>query len=369
MSSRRLTQQEFMAIAESSFLFYSVLPTDDIQFDGAWPNIDLTCLAQSMLSIDDPQEISEFDLDRLACGLLMNGSALLPSGIDWFALADRMAILYMQQFLPNGSREKKMRAGRANFFLRDILECGLGVPTGIISRCKLHHPFPWDWFPLDDGKLVIDSGRHENIHLYQSNNIIRSWRVGLPTQVDALSVDEFSVTSCFSDGWYLLKGDLPPSFNMHNTPVVTVFDFGRARYFLDTTGCIYTEHNRRMILRLPSRGTWRARFIEDKLYIFSLGIPYLIHSVSMDDLQVSEINTSPVIIPNDICKIGSTFFMVDKMQGKVFSFNKSFKPTGERMSFGRGSYALYDPISLRAHLGSLWALSWMTNTITRVNPF
>jgi hypothetical protein len=366
---RRLTHQEFMALPENSFEFYSVLPTDPLQLDGEWKTIELNCLAERMLAFGDLRDISEADMDELACGLLMNSAVPLSKAVDWYALADNMAIIYMQQFLRDGSPSRKMRAGRVNFFLRDVLEHGLASHAGIRSRCVLAHPFPWDWLPLEDGELVVDSGIKENFHFHELTGSIGRWRVGLPTQVDVLSCNEFSVTSCFSEGWYLWRRGHSPIFNEHHSPVVVEFDFDRSRYFLDATGCVYCKPKRRPLLRLPYGNAWRARFIDDTLYVFCLGLPYRIFGVCMDDLKVNEINTWPVIIPNDICKIESFFYMIDKMQGKVFSFDESFRPAGERMSFGRGDFKLYDPISLRAHSGSLWVLSWMTSSITRLNPF
>lgn len=369
MIPRRLTQKEFLAFREQSFDFYSVLPSDLLQLDGPWEEGNLVTIGREILSSEDFRNISSSYLDRFACLLLLNGSNSLSNEVDWYALADRMAIRYSQHFKEDGARSIGMRACRINFFLRDILEHHSVNSSGIISRRLLSANFPWDWQYLEGGELVIDSDKYKNFHYFKAGRDKDCWLTGLPTQINFVRDYEFAVTSCFSDGWFDWRRNQVPIYRAHHAPVVIVFEFEKIRYLLDNKGCLYTVANRRLLLRLPSESVWRARFIDDVLYVFSLAIPYQITVVCMNSLRTSQIDSNPVIIPNDICKISDSFYMIDKMQGKVFSFDLAFRPKGERMTFGRGRFSLYDPIALRAHSNSLWALSWMTNSLTRLQAF
>jgi hypothetical protein len=123
------------------------------------------------------------------------------------------------------------------------------------------------------------------------------------------------------------------------------------------------------MLSLPVNMVWRARFVEGKVFVSDWSEPRRLTVLDTDGWQISVIDTGPVLLTNDLCKVGNTYYVIDKMQGRVFSYDRNFSPKDSRMSFGKGPGCLYDPITLRFHRGNLSILSWLTGSLTEIRLF
>jgi len=312
---------------------------------------------------------SEADIDLLSCALLAHGASPLPQGVDWMLLADQLSILYMQQFHKNGSRRLKMKAARANFFIRDLIDLELDESAYVLTRRSFGECYPWDWLPFEDGEVMVDSAPELNVRFRKVCGSEFGFRLGLPTQMDLLAERCIAISSCYSNGWYAWCLEDRPVWHMHSRPVVLAFSYEGGIHYLDNGGSLFLLGHELPLLRLPVTTAWRARLVEGRVFVSDLSEPRRLTVLDTDGWQISVIDSGPVLLANDLCKVGETYYVIDKMQGRVFSYDANFVPRGARMSFGKGAGCLYDPITVRFHRGNLCVLSWLTGALTEISPF
>lgn len=367
MSSRRLRTADLL-VERGSFQYYQLLPSDDLALEADWPTVDFRGIGASLSLPGAVEQGNESDIDALVFAMLAHGARPLPDGVDWKSLADRLSLLYARQLKSDGSRALRMKAARANFFLRDLLDIPIGN-TAVLQEHRFPGGFVWDWLSWNDGEIIADS-RSENVHYRSSPE--RDWQslsAGLPTQMDIVSAGSVAVTSCYSDGWYKWAPGDSVKWFPHHCPVVLAFDFQGDCFFLDRYGAVFREGCLQPLVRLPVDTVWRARLVDGKVFISDWSEPRRLTVLDTDSWQVSVIDSGPVLLTNDLCKVGETYYVIDKMQGRVFSYDENFVPKSARMSFGKGAGCLYDPITLRFHQGNLCVLSWLTGVLTEISPF
>lgn len=368
MSSRRLRTADFL-VEGGSFQYYQLLPSDGLALEDDWPAADLVGIGTSLSLPGGVERGNESDIDALVFALLAHGAMPLPDGVDWKSLADRLSLLYANQLKSDGSRALRMKAARANFFLRDLLDISMCSTAAILHERRFPDGFVWDWLPWTGGEIIADS-RNRNIHYRPGPE--RDWQsvsMGLPTQMDIVEGRRVAVTSCYSDGWYKWTPDDRAQFFEHHCPVVLAFDFQGDGFFLDRHGAVFREGYPQPHVRLPVDTVWRARLVDGRVFVSDWSEPGRLSVLDTDGWQISAIDSGPVLLTNDLCKVGETYYVIDKMQGRVFSYDANFVPKGERMSFGKGAGCLYDPITLRFHQGNLCVLSWLTGALTGISPF
>lgn len=363
-----LAPSAFLNLDESSFSFYTYLPRDRVCLAPEWPSVDLIQLARQMQASESGTG-SEAEIDLLSCALLAHGASPLPPGLDWPLLADQLSILYMQQFKRNGNRRLKMKAARANFFLRDLIDLERDESAQVLARRSFGEFYPWDWLPFADGEVMVDSSPALNVQYRKTCGDITGFRLGLPTQVDILAERRLAISSCYSDGWYQWGMEGKPVWQMHSRPVTLAFSHEGRTYYLDNSGSLFLLGTELPLLRLPVTSAWRARYVDGKVFVSDWSEPRRLTVLDPDGWQISIVNSGPVLLTNDLCKVDETFYVIDKMQGRVFSYDANFAPKGERMSFGKGAGCLYDPIALRFHQGNLCVLSWLTGALTEIGLF
>jgi hypothetical protein len=367
LSGRRLCAADVLGDG-GSFEYYQLLPSDSAALDDDWPSMDLQAIGEILSAPGGVEQGNGTDIDALVLALLAHGAEPLPGPLDWKSLADRLSHLYAGQLKPGGSRALRMKAARANFYLRDLLDISAD-DVAVIQERRFPDGFVWDWLPWDDGQIIADS-RRDNVH-YQSGSG-RAWQsmsMGLPTQMDIVSAGQVAVTSCYSDGLYKWAPNQDVRFIPHQSPVILAFDFQGVSFFLDRQGAVYREGQPQPHVCLPVDAVWRARLVDGKVFVSDWSEPGRLTVLDPDGWQISIVNSGPVLLTNDLCKVDETFYVIDKMQGRVFSYDANFAPKGERMSFGKGAGCLYDPITLRFHQGNLCVLSWLTGALTEIGLF
>lgn len=358
----------FLNLGENSFSFYTLLPRDRICLAPEWPSADLIQLAHKIQASESGMG-SEADIDLLSFSLLAHGDTSLPEGFDWPLLADQLSILYMQQFKKNGNRRLKMKAARANFFLRDLIDLERDESGHVLAHRSYGECYPWDWLPLEDGEVMVDSTPASNVQYRKACGDNIGFRLGLPTQMDILSERRLAISSCYSDGWYEWCMEGEPAWHTHSRPVTLAFSHEGCIYYLDNGGSLFLLGNASPVLRLPVATAWRARYVDGKVFVSDWSEPRRVTVLDPDGWQISIIDSGPVLLLNDLCKVDKTYYVIDKMQGRVFSYDENFVPMATRMSFGKGPGCLYDPITLRFHKGNLCVLSWLAGTLTEIGPF
>lgn len=346
-----------------SFHFYGLLPGDPYELSADWPSLDLGAEARSA-----QRDLADTAaLDRVTLALLAHRAAPLPDGLDWQGLADACTRSYARQLQPDGRRALRMRLGRVNFMLRALLDLERADDAAILTERRLEQRFPWDWLPLPEGELVAAS-QELNLHYMRAGQTPVAMRLGLPTQLDALADGRVAIGSCYSDGWQAWGGKAPEVFTRPR-PVVLVFEQDGERYELDADGAVRRSGNTEMWAQMPLRAVWRARRLGSRVVAADWGEAGSLAVLDLDTWRCGKIGTGPVLITNDICELDGRYYLIDKMQGRVFAFDLDFSPLGARMHFGKGYGKLYDPISIRVHQGNLHVLSWITSSLVTIRPF
>ena len=368
VESAQLTQDAFLGSEESSFSFYKILPSDNVRLEPDWPSLNLIHVAQNIQFLEGGSA-DEVSIDMLSCALLKHGANPLPQGVDWTSLAGQVSIQYMRQFKRDGNRRLKMKAQRANFFLRDLIDLKLDESANVLARRSLSDVFPWDWLLFEDGEVIVDSSTGLNVRFRRTSDKEIGFRLGLPTQIDLLSKRRLAISSCYSNGWWDWDLDSEPVWRPHSWPVVLAFTHEGDTYCLDSKGALFLFGSELPLLRLPVTTAWRARLVDGRIFVSELSEPRRLTVLDTDGWQVSVIDGGPVLLLNDLCKVGETYYAIDKMQGSVFSYDANFVPKGRRLSFGKGFGCLYDPIALRFERDTLCVLSWLTGALTEISLF
>lgn len=368
MSSQRLRAADFL-VDGGSFQYYRLLPSDDLLLEEAWPTVDLQAVGQVLSAPGAVEQGKDEDLDALTLATLAHGAVPLPDTVDWKSLADRLALLYARNLKRDGSRALRMKAARANFFLRDLLDVSFGNDAAVTQERRFPAGFVWDWMPWNAGEIIADS-RRSNIHYRSgSGQDWQSFSAGLPTQMDVVSAGTVAVTSCYSNGWFRWAPGGGARLLLHHCPVVMAFAVQGDCFFIDRYGVVFREGRPDPLIRLPVDTVWRARLVDGKVFVSDWGEPRRLTVLDPDGWQISVIDSGPVLLTNDLCKVGEAYYVIDKMQGRVFSYDESFVAKDERMSFGKAVGRLYDPITLRFHDGNLHVLSWLTGALAEIRPF
>jgi len=367
LTQRALHPADLADDGRGSFGFYQVLPSDRPRLSADWPTINLRALG-GRLSETDFEDYNESDLDALSLALLASAADGLPTEIDWQRLATGLSLLYANQLRPGGQRPRRMAAARANFYLRDCLDLERSEDAGLVDERRFDRPFVWDWQPLPEGELVVDSSE-KNFSFPETGGGAASVRLGLPTQMDSVGNKRFSISSCYSDGWYEWTMGEVPIFHTHHRPVVLAFVFDSEQFGLDRDGIVWRFGDGKEVATIDIETVWRARIIGETLYVSDWGEPGVLTVIDAHTWRSRKVSCGPALLTNDVCRLGSRYYIICKMQGRVFSFDEDMNPLDSRMSFGKGRGRLYDPITIRPHQGNLCVLSWLTGALATVKPF
>jgi len=367
LTGRALQPADVLDDSHGSFGYYRLLPGDEPLLGADWPRRDLRELGGQLDGVAF-DSFADADMDALSLSLLALGKEPLPAGIDWYAIATQLSLSYAFHLRPGGDRRTRMKAARANFYLRDRLDAALPACPDFIDERRFSEPFVWDWLPLVEGELVADSSEF-NVSYRGRDGAVVAARMGLPTQIDRIDGGRYALSSCYSDGWFEWTGPDARRFHRHARPVVLVFAARGEMHFLDRDGVVCLARSGREVTRLPVGAVWRARLVGETIYVSDWAEARVLTVADTRDWRTGKIGTGPVLVTNDISRLDDRFYLLDKMQGRVFSFDDRFRPLDARMSFGKGRGELYDPITLRPYQGHLRVLSWLTGALATIRPF
>lgn len=353
----------------NSLDYYSVFPGGDFTLSLDWPTFDLLEVAKKLEDLEDLGNDLEGTIDQITLALLAHGEQNLSSEFEWNVLADDLSLLYISGFNTSISRQLRMKAARANYYLRYLIDIEVEPDCEIIEERHLDICNPWDFHCIEDREVFIGSGNGPNIYLNYLGQQQTSLRIEMPTQVDKLSDDRVAFGSCYHNGWYELTHGESPIYYTHDRPVVLVFVKGGEEYFLDVDGGIFSKKNRKKVLRLPVHTAWRARCVGDKVFISDYGSAESLLMLELDGWKVLLVDTVPVLLMNDLCAAPGGYYLIDKMQGRIYMFDHNFKFINSKLAFGLGYGFLSDPISIRMYNDNIHVLSWLGDRITVVRSF
>ncbi len=352
-----------------SLEYYSRFPGGEFVLSADWPSLSLVDISKRIFDMGNVGVWSEDILDTLTLALFENGTNGLPSDVDWSGIADKLSILYIKRFKDSKSRKVRMKAQRANYYIRAMLAFG-AMPSGnIVDELKIDVDHPWD-FNYDNGNLiVIGSGTAENVFINPQRKDGASFRLDKPTQISKLGDGIFAFGSPYSNGWHELTFGKRPVHYQHTRPVILVFERNGEQFCVDIDGLIFSKTSRDIVSRIPVHIAWRARCINKYIFVSDLSTPQTLVKVDIDNWSCTVINTGPVLLANDLCSTQGGFYVIDKMQGHVFYFDEEFKFVSKDLSFGLGYGFISDPISICTVDSHIHILSWLGDRITIMKKF
>ena len=349
---------------------YLVFPGGDFTLSTDWPSYDLSEIAKQLEILGSIESGSESIIDKLTLALLAHGAQRLPSEFEWDVLADRLALLYIKGFRNLDRCHLRTKAQRANYYIRSMIDDGAEPDCEIIEERRIAVSHPWDFQYIDGGEIYVGSGDGANIYLHAGCFGQTSFRLGMPTQIAKLSEERIAFCSCYRDGWYELDQGQSPIYYPHDRPVVLVFSKNNEEYFLDVDGGIFSKISRQMVLRLPVHIAWRARCIGGFVFVSDCSVARSLVVLELEGWEVSLVNTGPVLLTNDLCAAPQGgYYLIDKMQGRIYLFDDEFRFMRARLAFGLGYGFLSDPIAICMNRDNIHVLSWLGDRVTVVRQF
>jgi hypothetical protein len=347
-----VANEEFRRRPLEALTFYNQLHADGVR---PMPPVSPASVAELLAT--PVATWDEFELDRLANHLLHGGKAVPDA--DTVGIADAVSLRYAS-LLAGAKRDRsvRMKLQYVNFLLREKIDRDRTVqaPSQVLGDSP-----PWDWLPLLDGELVIFSGT-ENLHWRRPSGTARH-SVGLPSQLDPLPGGRVSIGSIFSNGGAIWD-DGRIELLTHDVPVVLQVELPNGAFIVDYRGHVYRRGTRERVAQFPAGEISKARLVGDTIYAFDWSAPHVLLALHTGPWNVERHILPDVLLGNDLCpRPGGGYYVIDKQQGYLFSFDPSFRLQEKALGFGRSDGRLFDPISLRLHAGRVHVVNWVSRTM------
>jgi len=363
-TNRVLTFEAFANAEQDSLFWYDMLPGDSASVSGIPDTRTIGRLRDDLLTA---RELKPGDIDILAARLLGHDGPLKPLNA-WQSLAKRMSHTVAEQLTAGGNRSLRMRAQRLNYYIETLIADSPSDSDRqlLVAERMLEGMKPWDFLDCEGGAWWLTSGTP---NIYRDNGSHREcWTLGLPTQIDAQPDGRLSVGSIYSNGAFLYGADGWKELT-HQLPVPLVFESEGARCYLDHFGQVWRDKPRQPIGQVSCRQVHFARHFG--------GMLYCMDNSDYGHITIFDIATHvsrrksvlPVQVCNDIAVVDEFFYLIDKQQGSVFKFDRSFRFLDCALGFGRGTTRLLDPVALRAVGDNLCVLSWLSGKLTVLSRF
>ena len=241
LKQRVVCPSDIINSALNSLEYYSLFPGGDFTLSADWPSHDLLEIAKLFEGSRSTESGQESIIDTLTLALLAHGAQCLPSEFEWELLADKLSLIYINGFRQLGSRQLRMKAQRANYYIRSMIDFNADLSCEIIEDRRIAISQPWDFLYIDGGEIYIGSGDGANIYINSDYFGHRSFRLKMPTQLAKLGEERIAICSLYHDGWYELDERESPIYCHHDRPVVLVFAKNDEEYFLDIDGGMLSE--------------------------------------------------------------------------------------------------------------------------------
>jgi len=369
LRQRVISPSDIINLALNSLEYYSVFPRGDFALSAGWPTFDLLKVAKKLEVLEDLGNDLEGAIDQLTLALLEHGEQSLSSEFEWNVLADDLSLLYIGGFKTSMSRQLRMKAQRANYYIRSMIDLSADPSLDIVEERRICVKHPWDLMYIDDGEIYIGSGDGENVYINSGVLGVRSLRLDMPTQISKLSGENIVIGSMYHKGWHELDYGGNQTYCIHHRPVVLVFPVGNEEYFLDIDGGIFSRVTRNKILQLPVHIAWRARCFNGSIFVSVMSSARSLIMVEFDGWRVSVVSTGPVLLMNDLCAAPDGYYLIDKMQGCIYKFDHNFSFLEKKLAFGFDYGFISDPITVCITDDKIHILSWLSSRVTVMEKF
>lgn len=356
-------QKDFLSRPLDPLSYYNILPSDPTLIRPGHTEKSALEIRDILLKSVASDVLIPL-LDDLSIRLI-NDFDSLAGDQNWKPLADQMAQWYADALLPDGSKKFRMRVQLLNFFLRDILDAF--KPKDFLQSETLAAVCPCDFLKLPNEEIWLTSEEF-NVVRNRSDGSVEKLNCGLPTRMDVLPDGRIGVHSLYSAGGWLLN-ESGADFVEHDAPIILFFTRNDKLCFIDFQTRIFHAKTLELLAGPVLERTHFARLVGDRIFLIDCCQTGTIFELDRQKLHLNSFNINPVLICNDLCCIDDTFYLIDKEQGSVFSFDRQFNYIGRRLSFGRAPGRLWDPAAIRVVNGQLQVLNWFTNSLVSVDPF
>lgn len=355
----RISSAEFLERPLNALSFYDILPTDGVEVVASASMRSINEIIIALTSIDE--DVSEIFLNEALLALL--GAPPLDADLAADAAA-HVSLLYAR-FLIGGKRDRsrRMKLQQLNFFLRDLLD--RDAPS-LAETLRVPGEAPWDWLATDFGEITILSGA-DGLR-WTMNGLGGTAEVGFPSQLDQIDSERVSVGSIFTPGGTIFQNGLVTRVE-HQSPIVLIFNLSGEDWAVAYDGTVLKLADDVAVLNLDVRQVDRVRLIDGKLFVSDWTTPGAVIVCDLASQHQKRVSLNPIILLNDICKVGSRYYAICKQQGRVFAFDSALNFIEQQLKFGRGAGRLFDPITVRHHQGRLHVLNWVTATRVILKPF
>lgn len=359
-----VTFERFSNAEQDSLHWYDLLPGDGIticEMPHA-PSIDQ--LRDELLSAEVMQANN---IDLLAAQLLGLPSPLC-SPARWKALAQRISRTMAEQLTSCGNRALRMRAQRLNYYIEALIAAPPSKQDrqSVAVEQMLQGIKPWDYVEHMGSTWWVSSGSPNIYRKDQSTQ--QQWTLGLPTQLDPLSIDRLAAGSIYSNGAYIYC-DGHWSNLAHDAPIPLVFEHNSELFFLDHYGQVWRDQPRQRIGHVAREQVHFARHFNGLIYCLDNSDYGHITTFDIASRHAERHSVQPVQVCNDLFVTEGHCYLIDKQQGSVFKFDRNFRFLERRLQFGRQDTQLLDPVSIRITGKHLQVVSWLSQKLTQLHVF
>ncbi len=355
---------EFTSAPEQSLSWYDLLTRDSLI-----ENVPLVgshgVFIEGLLRGDMAERLDDVDV---CAALIINGNGTHMDQELLIGLCRSASRMVAYSLKNDASRSIRMRCQRLVYAIQKHLSAIQPQTSEVyVEEETLDVAKPWDVLSTDVGVWCVCSGE-KNIRFTPLHGEQQQWEKGLPTQIDRIDDHTLAFGSLYSNGIHLYDGAW--HYIHHESPIVTAWrDREGTGFFVTHDAVVWRDQPREICTRLACDKVHFARYFDDTLYLMDNSDFGHIQSYRHDTGQETRHSVLPVWICNDMVATASSFYLIDKQQGRVFKFDKEWNFLEQKLSFGAARGQLCDPVSIRMQGDQLQIISWLTAKQTRMEAF
>ena len=328
---------------------------------------DIYKITDKILNLNYDDSNLEIQLEYLFIELIRNKDLPLSDEICWELICEKCALVYSKNLNKKSARSIRMKAIRNNFLIREQKE---KYNKKNLNKIKYEEIglFVWDCKKISEYRVFATSDR-ENLKVVHKKKVEKKFKAGLPTQIDTLSSGDLTIGSAYSKGVYFYKKNGALNLNHFSMPIITTFKYDQDFFYLSKDGVLFKNQEPFYNFNNFTNTVWKARFIMPYLFVIDWSLDKCLLRFNIENSKIEIIKLPEIFIPNDICRHNKTYYVIDKMQGYIFSYDELFRFKKKNLNFGKDPGKLYDPISINLENGKLCIISWLNKYMCKILPF
>ena len=364
---KKLTSKEIKLSKINIFDNYLNFLNNDYYVPDNFIKKDINKIIKKIFELKLNESELETNLEYLFIELIRSKSDTLSKEINWELVCRRFTLIYSKSLNCKKARAIRMKVIRNIFLIREVLDKNKRDVCNTNKFTKIGL-FIWDLRKIMKEKVLATSEK-KTLKIINLDKKEKKVNAGLPTQIDILPDGDLAIGSTYSNGMFFYKKNGSLVFFESSFPVVTCFKLDNDCFSLRRNGELFRNETLFFNFSQFTNSIWKARFIWPFLMIIDWSFPEGLFRFNIENFKIDIIKIPKILIVNDICKFNKTYYIIDKMQGSVFSFDESFKFLKRKLNFGKEPERLYDPISIFIENEELCIISWLNKYMNKILPF